>query len=522
MRARFVSVIAAAALALPLSAATIAPAQAVTLHRLTVRVIDRNGHAASSTDTSLDTVQVIRFHSGNSILMRTGGHRELRAGTYNLAVWISTGTGPGQTLTLADKVVDLNRDRTVVLDARQGLKVRLRLDNPSAQAETLEVAPVVDGNWAFNPWYVDNEPVGLTYVVPMRSKFLRLFIYSVWEKKGTTSAKPSPFRYDIVKVFRGGIPASPVTSAHTARLARVKITVRATSANETAWLGLGPRRGVDPGADPPIAGGTDLGSTPATVLSYRTPGYQWSPHVAWQSPSAALVADNLNQNPYGLGLHRELWGSAVFAPAADSVFAVQDVGRTMIAGMVESDFPISDALHQTDSGTGLTKTWHLYQTGRLLAQSHRMEFHVRVPTWDRQFRLTLHTKRAAGALLSTRVSATWRFFANRGYGVIYGVRLLPAGLDLRNRAAAGSLTKVALRVDGVETSNAVFLPTAKAWASSNDGKTWHWVTVRRSGNHYVLSVRNASAVGFTSLRVFVADGHGNSENLTVIHAYRVR
>ncbi|HYK29768.1 MAG TPA: hypothetical protein VEV61_17505 [Streptosporangiaceae bacterium] len=517
MRARFVSVIAAAALALPLSAATIAPAQAVTLHRLTVRVIDRNGHAATDAQ-----VQVFGVHSAVSAFMKTGGHRALRAGIYNLAVWITTGTSPNQSFTLADKVINLNRDRTVVLDARKGLKVRLRLDNPSAQAETLEVAPIVNGNWAFNPWYFDNEPPGLTYAVPMRSKFMRLYIYSVWEKKGTTPANPSPFRYDIVKVYRGGIPASPVTSAHTARLARVQVTVRATNANEKAWLGVAPRRGVNPAAEPPLAGSTYLGSTPAHVLSYRTPGYQWSPSVYWQSPSVTLQDENLNQNPYGLGLHRELWGSAVFAPAADSVFAVQDVGRTMIAGMVESDFPISDALHQTDSGTGVTKTWHLYQAGRLLAQSHRMEFHVRVPTWDKQFRLTLHTERAAGALLSTRVSATWRFFANRGYGVIYGVRLLPAGLDLRNRAAAGSLTKVALRVDGVETSNAVFLPTAKAWASSNDGTTWHRVTVRRSGNHYVLSVRNASAVGFTSLRVFVADGHGNSENLTVIHAYRVR
>ena len=42
------------------------------------------------------------------------------------------------------------------------------------------------------------------------------------------------------------------------------------------------------------------------------------------------------------------------------------------------------------------------------------------------------------------------------------------------------------------------------------------------GAHYVVFVRNASQAGYTSLKVYVADGHGNSERLTVIHAYGVR
>jgi hypothetical protein len=46
------------------------------------------------------------------------------------------------------------------------------------------------------------------------------------------------------------------------------------------------------------------------------------------------------------------------------------------------------------------------------------------------------------------------------------------------------------------------------------------VAVHRVGGHYVVSVRNAASPGFTSLRVLV--GHGDSEDLTVIHAYTVR
>jgi hypothetical protein len=63
---------------------------------------------------------------------------------------------------------------------------------------------------------------------------------------------------------------------------------------------------------------------------------------------------------------------------------------------------------------------------------------------------------------------------------------------------------------------------ARAQASTDDGKTWHSVTVRRHGDRYVFNVRDPRQAGFVSLRVFVRDGAGNSELLTVIRAYGVR
>ena len=55
-----------------------------------------------------------------------------------------------------------------------------------------------------------------------------------------------------------------------------------------------------------------------------------------------------------------------------------------------------------------------------------------------------------------------------------------------------------------------------------DGATWHKVSVHQTGGHYLVTVRNASAAGFTSVKVYVNDGHCDSEDLTVIHAYGVR
>ncbi len=204
LKPRILAAAAASALALPIIASMPAPAQAATTRHLTVTVIDRTGQPAATAD-----VQLLNVGTGTGIDLGTRRHRQLRPGTYNVAAWIITGNGASQTYTLADKIIDLTADKTVVLDARKGNRVRLSLNNPAASAETLEIAPIVRGNWAFNPTTIAPPP-GAAYVVPMRSKLMALYVYSIWEKTGNSVANPSPFRYDIIRVFRGSIPSSPV------------------------------------------------------------------------------------------------------------------------------------------------------------------------------------------------------------------------------------------------------------------------------------------------------------------------
>jgi hypothetical protein len=71
---------------------------------------------------------------------------------------------------------------------------------------------------------------------------------------------------------------------------------------------------------------------------------------------------------------------------------------------------------------------------------------------------------------------------------LFTFRLVPAGLNARNQAVAGSLTQVPLRIfDALD--NPVTLPAVHARASSNDGRTWRPVTVRLAGGHFLTSVR---------------------------------
>jgi hypothetical protein len=130
--------------------------------------------------------------------------------------------------------------------------------------------------------------------------------------------------------------------------------------------------------------------------------------------------------------------------------------------------------------------------------------------------------------LSTQITGIWHFTAkalprlDSASPPVYAVRLLPRGLDLRNRAAPGARTRIGLAIFGLINASPIRLPTVRAWASSDDGGTWHRVTVGSAGDRYLLTVHNPGQAGFVSLRVYVRAADGASERLTVIHAYAVR
>ena len=306
-----------------------------------MRIIDRTGHQAQPLD-----LQLLNLASKTNIDLGQGTSRQVRAGRYNVAAWIGTGTGDAQTFTLADRIIDVTRNRTITIDARQGQRVRIKLDAPTAVQELLEFAPVVDGQWAFNPWDIADSVDGGTlaapaYVVPMKAKAVTLYTYSVWEQKGNTPAHPSPFRYDIINVSRGGLPARPTFTVRNSGLARVSVVVRATDQNQQATLELSPESQTGPGL--PLNAGTTLGPTPARLTSYRSPGYLWNPIVDLTSPAGEIRDFVLNMDPYRRGHFTERYFSAVLSPQALNGPSASVENRRM---QVSAGFPVvGDPLH---------------------------------------------------------------------------------------------------------------------------------------------------------------------------------
>jgi hypothetical protein len=508
-----------------LSAAPHAAAPA-TRFQLTVRIIDRSGQPAKPID-----LQFLNLASGTNIDLGQNTSHKVRPGRYNVAAWIGTGTGNAQTFTLADQVIDVTRNRTITMDARQGRRVRVKLNAPEAVQEVLEFAPIVRGHWAFNPSGIADSLNGGTfaapaYVVPMKARGMTLYTYTVWEKKGNTATRPSPFRYDIINVYRGGFPAHPTYTVRTSALARISVGVRATDQNQQATLMLSPIGRSGPPL--PLNAGTTLGATPARLTSYRSPGYQWQPIVDLTSPSGEIRDNVLNMNPYGRGHFTERYFSAVLAPQAQNGPNATVESRQM---QVSAGFSLlGDPLHMgdTDVSSGVTARLRLYSGGRLLASSHGGNLNLRIPAARHWYSLHIDATRTPGATLSTQIHAVWRFSAHGTTGgfaftpQLYASQLLPGGLNWRNQAAAGVVTPVTLRLYSPYSVTPTLLHVVRAQASSNDGKTWRLVTVRRRGSRYVLSVRDPQHAGFVSLRLYVRDGSGNSESLTVIHAYGVR
>ncbi len=496
---------------------------------LTFRVIDRAGQQVSPLD-----LQLLNIAAGTNIDLGSGTRRQVRPGRYNVAAWIGTGSGP-QSFTLDDQIVNVTRNQTITLDARLGRRVRVGLSAPGAVQEGLELAPIVQGNWAFNPSVIADSEAGGTktvpaYVVPMAARSVTLYVYSVWEKAGNTVSNPSPFRYDIVNVYRGGIPAHPTFPVRRSDLARVSVTVRATDQDQQATLLLSPM--TNSGPPLPLNAGTTLGATPARLTCYRSPGYQWQPIVDLTTPSGEISDNVLNMNAYGRGHFTEQYFGAVLAPQAFQLSAGVTTRRMAVS---INGSPFGDPFHpgDTDESQGGTALMSLYSGSKLLAKSHLDVFggnlNARVPMTEHMYSLQLDATRGPSATVSTQLQADWHFLAHGttgGFsfnGQLYTAQLIPAGLDLRNQAAAGALTPVTLRLNGTaSSSNPVLLNIVRAQASADDGETWHPVSVRRSGDHYVFSVRDPRQAGFVSLRVYVRDGAGNSELLTVIRAYGVR
>jgi hypothetical protein len=489
---------------------------------LSVRIIDRAGKLAKPLDLQLMNLA----RPGGNIDLGQGTSRSVPPGRYNVAAEIGPGSGGAQTVTLADRIVNVTRNTTITLDARQGRLFQVSLDAPGAVREVLELTAVVDGSWAFNPgMLVVLDPAQSVYVVPMTARAVTFYAYSVWERPGSTPANPSPFRYDIINVYRGGLPAHPSFTVRKSSLAKISITVRATDQGQQATLFLLPMSAG--GQNLPFNDQTTLGATPARLVAYRSPGYQWQPIVDLQSPAGEISDTVVNMNPYGHGRFTERYFAAVLSPQHGGAFAGAQ-NQTLQAGIIGS--PLGDPLHpdSTGQGSGLTTTLQLFSGSRLLASSHGPMVQARIPLATRWYDLHLDAARNASATLSTQIHAIWHFplhGTSHGIGIsgkLYQMQLLPAGLDGLNRAASGITTPVSLRVFSSDTARPLLLHVVRAQESADDGQTWQHVTIRIHGDHYLLSVPNPPHAGFVSLRLYVKDSTGVSEQLTVLHAYAVK
>lgn len=502
-RIMIVAVAVAVAGALPgfaVSAASAAAAKPV----LTVKAIDRAGNVAAP------DVRLVNVATGASIDMAGQTKLAIPAGTYNVATWI---VSPDSSDTLTDQVVTVTASRTVTLDARKGVHIKTTLTGQAVSGALLQVGLMIGSAWGLST-SMGNQ-AGAIYVVPVASKYLTVYAYAVWDGYRASAH----YRYDIVQVFHGGIPASPVIAATQSKLAQVDVTIRKTDANQQAMLMLEPMASMPLG----FAAMTSMDPTPVTLITYRTPGFQWQPSVGLDASGGGVRTEQLNMAPYGVGVFHETYENAVLSPG--QCMTANVMAHQLRVGLPGACSLIADPLHPDSTASGITQRFQLYGGTKLLASTAGGMATATIPAAKRKYSLQVTADRAAGALISTQITGTWTFVTNGVPGPysnavhIYNEQLLPVGLDAANSAAAGSVTPVKLTM--TDSFHTVLPAFVKIYASADDGKTWKALSVKKSGNHYVVNVTNPAA-GFVSLRIYAGNNKGTSELLTVIHAYAVR
>lgn len=151
-----------------------------------------------------------------------------------------------------------------------------------------------------------------------------------------------------------------------------------------------------------------------------------------------------------------------------------------------------------------------------------------VPPEESTYKLRIAAERNVSYTnLSTKVTGVWTFRSGRPDGnttqylPLLAVRYTVPGLDNRNRAKAGRHIAIPIEVIRNPDHQNADIETLSVHTSTDDGTTWHPVTVRRTGTRWLAIIKNPSR-RYVSLRAAARDSDGNTVTQTIIHAYAIR
>ncbi|WP_405863191.1 hypothetical protein OG407_33100 [Streptomyces sp. NBC_01515] len=490
---------------------------------LTVTTLGRHGAKVAT------TITVVNASSGETRTVKSGKRLSLPAGKYLAMtdIYESATDGLG-TDTIGAQVVTVSGAKSVTLDARKGKAVKVSLDTPADVTEPARIGAQVcaagtgmpsafsAGGWNY---------AGSLYAIPNSSKLLQFGYLAQWS--GNDS-------YVAVKNTTG-IPAAPGGSFKRSKLATMRFSVRGgTQMANQHDIALQATPKTDNCTTDLMAQVRD-DNAPYSATTHVTPG-------SWQSRDD-IFASNGDDIGGGFPAVRTLaagqsftqsFGRAVWSPmhylptvwqksvnfVPDALIGDPDVGtsgadptkETVVLSKGSTTVKKQTLTNWGDGEADFAARIHSAGTYRLTVDAHRYRPGITFPS----------------GMLSSRVTLDWRFRADPAKSVVAPVfmtRFLPAGLDSRNRAKAGSTTSVTVSAGrGSQGPDVKFtkstVKSLKVWASSDGGTTWKAVTVTRSGSSWNASVHNPAS-GAVALRSQVTDSTGGTSVETVYRAYAI-
>jgi hypothetical protein len=498
-----------------LVAASVPPALAAA-HTVRIRVtgIDRSGHSTKVYAVITGTTYTPIYTGGTAVSVPKG------------PAWIGAevDTTTGSRLvsaTLVLRRVTISRSRTVVLDARQGKRVRFSLGVKGAQLTGQVVQACVGGN------FVAGAPVGAgdgatpLYVVPVRAKGFGFGYDSTWQ---TAAAS-----YLISGQSAGGIPNRPRYRATRAGLARVQLTLRSGDAAgnyEDIRVIRQTKCGIQQFL--PVENPTEESFT-----QYVSAG----PYQIWTDGYRAFWINNARYA--ARHSYSDTFGAAAWGPGQDFPSVWQHEFE------FTSQNPIADPQHQSSECcdmSSMTLSYRGHVVKHAVQSQYRDErgFTANLPASSTAwytFRLVAWRRvpglKVPASILSPRMTLSWHFRTSpesssaldSKFMPVTATRFIPRGLNLQNQAAPGASTVVKVSVVRPGQSAYISPPTyrfrtVRVQASVNSGKTWRTVKLVRHGSYWLATVRDPAGGG-VALRSTVIDSHGNKSVETIYRAYAI-
>ncbi len=492
-------------------------------YNVTLRPLDRAGQPTQDTTTLLiDPVSGAFFDTFGEATVRVPRGRYL----------VLSDVFEAQDLTmLAEPDVMVDRDRTVMVDARAGHPLDLTLPTPDDQAQLFVASAVVrmpGGAGAFLAMADPGVTLHTGSVDPARTNsHLTGQVTALYSAEGVEPAV-SPYVAELAWRKPGRLFQGLRKHLSWADLATVD-TRYAEQGWPLAWVRFGPTWADLPRTANPVNLASEV-ALPGRRLEYHNTddGVSWSPEmyeVDFDQPEP-LVGNVLIAEPMRLSAGTRLaqtrnlavYGPGFAAPLEGQGWVTRDGDTMTLAPTI-----VNDQLNWSSLPVSGQFRTLLQRNGQTVVDEPFPRVRADVAPGDAAYRLTAQMSRGAGNALSTSVTCVWTFRSATTSGPkplpLSAVRFLP-DLDTRNTAPAGRPFVLPFQVQRQAGSGAGRVRSLSIEVSYDDGASWRRVPAARFGDRGWAALTHPAGAGFVSLRAAMTDQSANTASVTVMRAYR--
>jgi hypothetical protein len=315
------------------------------------------------------------------------------------------------------------------------------------------------------------------YVTPFTAAGVSLRVHELLTKAGSSAAVPSPYRYDLQSVFTDTVPAAPIATVTTAKLAKTVTTLLAPGVGMNAALGS---EVVGDGSGSYLESPVRL---PGTVTEYVTPGLALRRRLTVGSGDSHLALPDRTLAA----------GPAAGTTVGAGPLLPRGAGSSVRVG---AELRMNEPASFADAAGNPGVDTRAAVTEKLTADGDTHHFDQTV------------SRRVAWSQLSTRIRSEWDFEApDDGPLPLVDADVAVSGLDDRNRAGSAAVQITA----SASTRGGGGASVTDLEYSTDDGAAW---TALGGG---ALAVPATAA--FVSLRITATDDRGGRLRRTVIRAF---